>query len=871
MSRESRLVELAQAVAQAINTRPVYVPATAQAISYDPTASGLTGTNVKLALDELAVLAAVQSVNGKTGTPVLTAVDVGADPTGTAAAALTAHVTGPDPHQQYAPRNNTVLTGYTKISTLTIGNDSVYLYLPGTPGTLGLRTGVSGSERYFMFHADGRLEVANGGLSAAGMITGQIFMSDYTDSGAHRGLYRTGGNENRGFYDDGTDYRVGAGTPETGVWKKIWHEGNFDPATKQAALGYTPVRQGGGIGQLGNNILIGWSGSKIKIQVDNTDFGALATESWANDNLVKLNGDQTIAGKLTTAGIAANNTTGTGAWAYEILYSGTGIAGIWNDGSSIWLMNINGGWNRSSIMLKADGGVVFHGSLVGFDSPVAITTAGSNTSFKITDTTNGGNLWLVGAGTNPNKPIRVSNTGDLEFLNSAYSAVVARISDAGSVMSLGGFSPRGSIGLDYLPGGTRLMIRADGSNATIDAVNNANSVFDVLHLRGTDLRFNAQTVWHAGNFNPASMANLSGDNTYDGQARFVGSVEGKLYLRNSAATKGYYISAGPNNSLYFYDTGAPGTIYTYLNSTHSFSGNVVAGGTFYPNGAGAGYINAWDNGNYPRIGAGGNYGFESTGNPAGPADLQRASYLATGSFGGGYSMKDNAGQGVYYGGMWMASNYMYLGVTSPGSKAATSPVSINSAGALTASALTTTGNILGANLIAGGSGNGAYVQVGDDAKLIDVGVAHTVGIQSTTNANVGYIRFGGMSGYFGWDGSRLRTNGIFSVISPNGAYFEVTDGGSNYVRYGWNADMSVNGNGWAKIHNDNSASITVANANGASISGNGAGLQFNGNFYISSRPNVVNATANGWVTMPRIFVQAGDPGNAASDGDLWIW
>lgn len=556
MSRETQILALANAVAQALGSRAVYAPAPAQAISYSSAVSGLGANNVQDALDAVRTLATVQSINGKTGTPVLTAVDVGADPTGTAAAALTAHVTGPDPHPQYAPKINPVFTGMAQVQNFKA-------------------TGTS-------------------------------------------------------YFNDNVSFNLG-------------------------------------------------TGSKI-------NFG------------------------------------------------------------------------------------------------------------RDTD------------------------------------------------------------------GNTRIVARSQDSATTTNLIVSANGIV-----------LNGNTVLHTGIFDPATKANLSGDNTYDGQARFVGSGEGKLYLRNSTATKGYYISAGPNNSLYFYDDGAPGTIYTYLNSTHSFSGNVVAGGVFYPSGAGAGYINAWDNGNYPRIGAGGNYGFESVGNPAGPTDMQRASYLAAGSYGGGYSMKDNAGQGIYYGGLWMASNYMYLGVTSPWSKAATSPVSINSAGALTASALTTTGNILGANLIAGGSGNGAYVQVGDDAKLIDVGVTHTVGIQSTTDANVGYIRFGGMSGYFGWDGSRLRTNGIFSVISPNGAYFEITDGGSYYTRFGWNADMSVNGSGWAKIHNDNSGSITVANANGASISGNGGGLQFNGNFYIYSRPFVVNATANSWVTMPRIFVQAGDPGNAASDGDLWIW
>jgi hypothetical protein len=43
----------------------------------------------------------VDSVNGQTGVVVLGAADVGADPAGTAAAAVAAHVAAPDPHTQY--------------------------------------------------------------------------------------------------------------------------------------------------------------------------------------------------------------------------------------------------------------------------------------------------------------------------------------------------------------------------------------------------------------------------------------------------------------------------------------------------------------------------------------------------------------------------------------------------------------------------------------------------------------------------------------------------------------------------------------------------------------------------------------------------
>ena len=50
---------------------------------------------------EAAAAAPVQSVNGETGTVILDAGDVGADPTGTAAAAVSAHEAAPDPHPQY--------------------------------------------------------------------------------------------------------------------------------------------------------------------------------------------------------------------------------------------------------------------------------------------------------------------------------------------------------------------------------------------------------------------------------------------------------------------------------------------------------------------------------------------------------------------------------------------------------------------------------------------------------------------------------------------------------------------------------------------------------------------------------------------------
>ena len=46
---------------------------------------------------------------------------------------------------------------------------------------------------------------------------------------------------------------------------------------KQASLGFTPVQNGTGVGQLNNTVKIGWSGSRIKATVDATDMGNILT------------------------------------------------------------------------------------------------------------------------------------------------------------------------------------------------------------------------------------------------------------------------------------------------------------------------------------------------------------------------------------------------------------------------------------------------------------------------------------------------------------------------------------------------------------------------------------------------------------------
>lgn len=60
--------------------------------------------------------------------------------------------------------------------------------------------------------------------------------------------------------------------------------------TKQSKLGFVPVQQGTGIGQLNSTVKIGWTGSRTKITINETDTGNIVMDSdigVANSSLVK--------------------------------------------------------------------------------------------------------------------------------------------------------------------------------------------------------------------------------------------------------------------------------------------------------------------------------------------------------------------------------------------------------------------------------------------------------------------------------------------------------------------------------------------------------------------------------------------------------
>lgn len=96
----------------------------------------------------------------------------------------------------------------------------------------------------------------------------------------------------------------------------------------------------------------------------------------------------------------------------------------------------------------------------------------------------------------------------------------------------------------------------------------------------------------------------------------------------------------------------------------------------------------------------------------------------------------------------------------------------NANGRVSKSGDTMTGNLTVPNIIVNDpTNNNNFVQIGDDTKLIDVDMGHTVGLQTTDNANDAYIAYGATKKRFGFDGSRFSADSSISTAQyGHGSY-----------------------------------------------------------------------------------------------------
>mgnify|MGYP003275724521 CR=1 FL=1 len=105
-------------------------------------------------------------------------------------------------------------------------------------------------------------------------------------------------------------------------------------------------------------------------------------------------------------------------------------------------------------------------------------------------------------------------------------------------------------------------------------------------------------------------------------------------------------------------------------------------------------------------------------------------------------------------------------------KTAADNANSNANGRVSKSGDTMTGNLTVPNIIVNDpTNNNNSVQIGDDTKLIDVDMGHTVGLQATDNANDAYIAYGATKKRFGFDGSRFSADSSISTAQyGHGSY-----------------------------------------------------------------------------------------------------
>lgn len=197
------------------------------------------------------------------------------------------------------------------------------------------------------------------------------------------------------------------------------------------------------------------------------------------------------------------------------------------------------------------------------------------------------------------------------------------------------------------------------------------------------------------------------------------------------------------------------------------------------------------------------------------------------------------------------------------------------------------GRVTASEFASSGGNPGPKYFVGDDAALHDVNLPHTIGVAGIQSPEYGYIKFGTAPGVIGWNGTThivetdLRVYGAVQGVRMLGG--DVATNTSNPVCGGRNGQSNWYAAGLESFCTDGGWAVITLHRSGYSH----VNLIHDGNesLYIGTDGNIggVQLRANGEVWLgdannrlyrrrqPRIFVQAGDPGAAAADGDLWIW
>ncbi|WP_278984617.1 hypothetical protein [Sphingobium yanoikuyae] len=273
-------------------------------------------------------------------------------------------------------------------------------------------------------------------------------------------------------------------------------------AARQSVLdwiGYSPVRQGGGIGQSYNVIYVGWNGSsRLKATIDNFDLGNFVFDSdvanvWRNSNDGSGSG---LDADLLDGRDGSYYTNISDRLGYYPVRQGTGIGQV---GSVIHV-----GWNGTS-RLKATvdgldlGNVVFDANLSGGILPFNGSSVARNGNHLFGPDNDGSGSGL-----------------DADLLDGRDGSYYTNISDR-----LGYYPVRQGTGIGQV--GSVIHVGWNGTSrlkATVDGLDLGNVVFDanlsggILALNGSSVARNGNNLW--GPDNDGAGSGLDAD-LLDGQ------------------------------------------------------------------------------------------------------------------------------------------------------------------------------------------------------------------------------------------------------------------------------------------------------------------------------------------------------------------
>jgi hypothetical protein len=381
--------------------------------------------------------------------------------------------------------------------------------------------------------------------------------------------------------------------PVTGQAADAWKLGGQAPSYYQVALGFTPVQQGGGTGQGTNKVYIGWSGTRLKAQVDTSDLGNFVFDS-------QLSAYQPTSTAINTSNIGSQSVSyaasaGSVAWT-NVSGRPSNISAFTNDsgyitaaalapyaplngpvfqGAGGGLNFVNASSSGGQLQVRSDGGSST-AAMISFHRPGAYAAyfgLDTDGQFKVGGWSMGNvayTLWHSG-NFNPasyqlaSSAINTSNIGSqsVNYANSAGAVAWSNVTGRpGGLGVTGNWNWSGQSGQPpWVWGGS------DGQNFYV--YNPANFSVNYATTAGS-----ANSVaWTNVSGRPSALSAFSNDAGYMSDGGSYGTIHLNNWIRSSGST-GWY---NETYAVGFYATGS-GLIQTYNNASLQVNGTLYATG-----------------------------------------------------------------------------------------------------------------------------------------------------------------------------------------------------------------------------------------------------------------------------------------------------